>query len=75
VISPGGQVLHSRIAALQDLTPDPLEAQRAKEWFSTWVSKTLANDADAQDGRPSLKPGALQLAPGARIVHRGVFSQ
>ena len=26
-----------------------LEAGRAKQWFSNWVSKTLANDTDAQD--------------------------
>jgi hypothetical protein len=32
-----------------------LEAGRAKEWFSDWVSKRLANDADAQDGLALLR--------------------
>ena len=32
-----------------------LEAGRAKEWFSNWVSKTLANDTDAQDGLALLR--------------------
>jgi hypothetical protein len=32
-----------------------LEAGRAKEWFPNWVSKTLANDADAQDGLELLR--------------------
>jgi hypothetical protein len=27
-----------------------LEAGRAEEWFSGWVSKTLANDTDADNG-------------------------
>jgi hypothetical protein len=27
-----------------------LEAGRAKEWFSGWVSKQLASPADADDG-------------------------
>jgi hypothetical protein len=32
-----------------------LEAGRAKEWFDNWVSKTLANDTDAQDGLALLR--------------------
>src|SRR5690348_2349766 len=32
-----------------------VEAGRAKEWFSNWVSKRLANDADAQDGLALLR--------------------
>ena len=27
-----------------------LDAGRAKEWFSNWVSKPLVNDGDAEDG-------------------------
>jgi hypothetical protein len=27
-----------------------LAAGRAKKWFSSWVSKPLTSDADAQDG-------------------------
>jgi hypothetical protein len=33
-----------------DRRADILNAGRAKEWFPGWVSKPLANDADAQDG-------------------------
>ena len=33
-----------------DRRTEVLNAARAKEWFSGWVSKPLANDADAQDG-------------------------
>jgi luciferase-like monooxygenase len=32
-----------------------LEAGRAEEWFSGWVSKTLANDTDADNGIPLLR--------------------
>ena len=48
-------------AALQDLTKDPLEAQRAKEWFSNWVSKPLANEKDAQDGIALLRESYEEL--------------
>jgi Family of unknown function (DUF5519) len=33
-----------------DRRADVLNAGRAKEWFSGWVSKPLKDDADAQDG-------------------------
>ena len=32
-----------------DPRAEALSAGRAKEWFPGWVSKPLANDADAQD--------------------------
>jgi hypothetical protein len=32
-----------------DRRTDVLNAGRANDWFSGWVSKPLANDADAQD--------------------------
>jgi len=32
-----------------DRRAEALSAGRAKEWFPGWVSKPLANDADAQD--------------------------
>jgi Luciferase len=33
-----------------DRRTEVLNAARAKEWFSGWVSKPLKDDADAQDG-------------------------
>jgi hypothetical protein len=38
-----------------DRRAQALGAGRAKEWLSNWVSKTLANDADAQDGLALLR--------------------
>lgn len=38
-----------------------LSAARAKEWFRGWVSKPLANDADAQDGVALLRQGYDEL--------------
>jgi hypothetical protein len=32
-----------------DRRAEVLDAGRAKEWFSNWVSKPLANDADVED--------------------------
>ena len=47
-----------------------LEAGRAKEWFSSWVTKQLANDTDARDGLALLRESydALRapLAPAAK---------
>src|SRR6478672_3226180 len=46
-----------------------LEAGRAKEWFSDWVSKTLASHADAEDGIALLRESYDELH--ARLVqHR-----
>ena len=33
-----------------DRRAEVLNARRAREWFSGWVSKPLNDDADAQDG-------------------------
>jgi hypothetical protein len=33
-----------------DRRAEVLNAARAKEWFPGWVSKPLANEADAEDG-------------------------
>jgi hypothetical protein len=38
-----------------------LNARRAKEWFSGWVSKPLANNADAQDGIALLRESYDEL--------------
>jgi hypothetical protein len=38
-----------------------LEARRAKEWFATRVTKTLANDTDAQDGLALLRESYYAL--------------
>jgi len=38
-----------------------LKAARAKEWFSGWVSKPLADDADAQDGIALLRESYKEL--------------
>jgi hypothetical protein len=40
-----------------------LEAGRAKKWFSNWVSKTLANDTDAQDGLALVRESYDALHP------------
>lgn len=44
-----------------DRRADVLEARRAKEWFSGWVSKPLANDADARDGIALLRQSYDEL--------------
>jgi Luciferase len=48
----------------------PLEAGRAKEWFSGWVSKQLASPADADGGiallRESYDALRAPLAPAAK---------
>jgi hypothetical protein len=38
-----------------------LNAGRAKQWFSGWVSKPLANDADAQDAIALLRESYDEL--------------
>jgi hypothetical protein len=38
-----------------------LRAGRAKEWFSNYVSKPLASDADAQDGMTLLRESYDEL--------------
>jgi hypothetical protein len=38
-----------------------LKAARAKEWFSGWVSKPLANDADAKDAIARLRESYNEL--------------
>ena len=38
-----------------------LNAGRATEWFSGWVSKPLANNADAQDGIALLRESYNEL--------------
>jgi hypothetical protein len=40
-----------------------LAAGRATEWFSNWVSKPLASDADAQDGITLLRESYDELRP------------
>lgn len=35
---------------LADRRAQVLDAARAKEWYSNWVSKPLVNDEDAKDG-------------------------
>jgi len=44
-----------------------LEAGRAKEWFSDWVSKTLANDTDGQDGLALLREKLRRAACSACV--------
>lgn len=44
-----------------DQRAEVLEARRAKEWFSGWVSKPLAKDADAQDGIALLRQSYDEL--------------
>jgi Luciferase len=44
-----------------DRHAEVLNAGRAKEWFSGWVSKPLANDADAQDGITLLRESYDEL--------------
>jgi len=44
-----------------DRRKEVLEAGRAKEWFSNWVSKPLANDTDAQDGIALLRESYDEL--------------
>ncbi len=39
-----------------------LDSGRAKEWYSNWVSKSLANDADAKDGIALLRESYEQLS-------------
>ena len=39
-----------------------LAAGRAKKWFSSWVSKPLTSDADAQDGIGLLREGGIYLS-------------
>ena len=38
-----------------------LNAGRAKEWFSGWVSRPLSNDADARDGITLLRESYDEL--------------
>ena len=38
-----------------------LAATRAKEWFSNWVTKQLANDRDAEDGIALLRESYDEL--------------
>ena len=38
-----------------------LNAARAQEWFPGWISKRLANDADAQDGIALLRDSYNEL--------------
>ena len=38
-----------------------LEAGHAKEWFSNWVTKRLANDRDAEDGISLLRESYDEL--------------
>jgi hypothetical protein len=38
-----------------------LHAARAKKWFPGWVSKPLANDADAHDGIALLRESYDEL--------------
>jgi hypothetical protein len=53
-----------------DRRADVLEAGRAKEWFSGWVTKQIASRADADDGiallRESYDALRAPLASGAR---------
>ena len=44
-----------------DRRKEVLEAGRAKEWFSNWVSKPLANDTEAQDGIALLRDSYDEL--------------
>ena len=44
-----------------DRRTEVLNAGRAKDWFSGWVSKRLANDADAQDGIALLRESYDEL--------------
>lgn len=44
-----------------DKRTDVLDAGRAKEWFPGWVSKPLANDADAHDGIALLRQSYDEL--------------
>jgi hypothetical protein len=54
-----------------DRRAEVLNAARAKEWFSGWVSKALDDDADAQDGIALLRqsydelrnPGGISPSP------------
>ena len=48
-----------------------LEAGRAKEWFSNWVSKRLINDADAQDGLALLRESYDALRTPIESAERG----
>jgi Family of unknown function (DUF5519) len=44
-----------------DRRAEALRAGRAKEWFPGWVSKPVANDADAQDGIALLRESYDEL--------------
>lgn len=44
-----------------DRRAEVLDAARAKEWFFNWVSKTLANDGDADDGIALLRESYDEL--------------
>jgi Family of unknown function (DUF5519) len=44
-----------------DRRAEVLNAARAKEWFPGWVSKPLANHADAQDGIALLRQSYDEL--------------
>jgi len=44
-----------------DQRTEVLNSARAKEWFPGWVSKPLANNADAQDGIALLRQSYDEL--------------
>jgi hypothetical protein len=44
-----------------DRRAEVLHAARAKKWFPGWVSKPIANDADAQDGIALLRESYDEL--------------
>ena len=50
-----------------------LNAGRAKEWFSGWVSKPLANDADAQDGIALLRESYDEEGRPTRVGKMGFY--
>ena len=58
-----------------DRRAEVLNAGRAKEWFPGWVSKPLANDADAQDGiallRQSYRSPRLRHSATGHFTARG----
>jgi len=47
-----------------DRRAEVLNAARAKEWFSGWVSKPLSDDAAAQDGIALLRGSYDELHTG-----------
>jgi hypothetical protein len=58
-LHPDGGTLDMPLA--DDRRAEVLNAGRAREWFSGWVSKPLNDDADAQDGIVLLRASYDQL--------------